>query len=440
MASCRDSTPMAAMPPASAAGGIAESITTVAKHLHNPIGRARIEKIISRVVGGFGLVFGVQALPMMLAHSPTTRYGWSIVVDGALFGGISAVVLASALKRGVALANGFVAISYFLALVLWPTFVTEPHPDGDGRPWLWYLCTVATACAVVAFSVRWAALCTIAAPVVFGVVRTLPSGGSAGWELAVLDAVYAIILGGVVLVIITMLRQAASAVDAAQSAALNRYSTVVRQHARENERVHVDAIVHDSVLTTLLSAAFADGAHAQRLAATMANDAISHLQEAKAAQPGAGSPVTTDEIAERVRAAALAMSFDFASHGTSAAKLPYHASEAVHAAAVQAMVNSVQHAGDDPSVARTVTVDCPSRGGMVVRVADTGRGFDEAQIPEGRLGVRVSIRERIANACGSVVIEAEPGSGTVVTLRWPAVHVAPDGRGGEKSLRESPSC
>ena len=431
---------MAAMPPASAVGGTAASTATAAMHRDKPISRARIEKIISRVVGGFGLVFGAQALPMMLAHSPSARYGWSIVVDGALFGGIFAVVLAAVIKRGVALANGFVAISYFLALVLWPTFVTEPHPDGDGRPWLWYLCTVATACAVVAFSVRWAALCTIAAPVVFGVVRTLPSGGSAAWELAVLDAAYAIILGGVVLVIITMLRQAASAVDAAQSAALTRYSAAVRQHAIEGERVQVDAIVHDSVLTTLLSAAFAKGADAQRLAVTMANDAVSHLREAKAAQPGVGSSLSTDEIADRARSAARAMSFEFVSHGTSAAKLPSQAGEAVHAAAVQAMVNSVQHAGDDPSVARIVTIDCPARGGIVVFVADTGRGFDEAQIPEGRLGVRVSIRERVVHAGGSVSIEAEPGRGTVVTLQWPAVHGAPVGRGSAEPSLEGPPC
>jgi len=427
---------MVAMPPASASVGVAASTLVSAKRPHNPISRARVEKIVSRTVGGFGLVFGLQALPMMLAHNPALRPVWSVIIDGALLGGIGAVVITAILKRGVVAANAFVAISYFVALILWPFFVSEPSPDGDGRPWLWYLCTVATACAVVAFSARWAAVCTIAIPITFGIVRTLPSGGSVSWGLAVLDSVYAIMLGGVVFIIITILRQAASVVNTAQSAALGRYVNAVRQHAVENERVQVDAIVHDSVLTTLLSAAFARGAQAQHLAATMAADAIGHLQAAIAAQPNAGSWTSVGEVADRIRATALTMPFEFAVHGDPARRLPFHASEAIYFAAVQAMVNSVQHAGHDRMVARTVTIYCPERGGIVVEIVDTGRGFDEARIPEERLGVRVSIRERVENAGGSVSIQSCPGVGTIVTLRWPGGHIAPGESRFETPSRE----
>ena len=70
-----------------------------------------------------------------------------------------------------------------------------------------------------------------------------------------------------------MLRQAAEAVDSAQEAALERYDVAARQHATENERVKVDALVHDSVLTTLLSAAAAGSPEEQALAARMARDA-----------------------------------------------------------------------------------------------------------------------------------------------------------------------
>src|SRR5690606_10979367 len=68
----------------------------------------------------------------------------------------------------------------------------------------------------------------------------------------------------------TMLRGAAATVDAAQATALSGYIDAVREHATEVERVQVDAIVHDSVLTTLLSAGKAHDPESQAMAARMA--------------------------------------------------------------------------------------------------------------------------------------------------------------------------
>ena len=89
----------------------------------------------------------------------------------------------------------------------------------------------------------------------------------------------------------SMLRGAATQVDRAQQTALERYSHAVRQHAIEAERVQVDAIVHDSVLTTLLSAARAYTPEAKELAATMAGNAIGHLREAVAVAPDSDAMV-----------------------------------------------------------------------------------------------------------------------------------------------------
>ena len=55
----------------------------------------------------------------------------------------------------------------------------------------------------------------------------------------------------------------------------------VRQHATEVERVQVDAIVHDSVLTTLLSAARTADPAGRELAAVMAANAMGHLSAAE---------------------------------------------------------------------------------------------------------------------------------------------------------------
>jgi hypothetical protein len=46
-------------------------------------------------------------------------------------------------------------------------------------------------------------------------------------------------------------------------------------------------------------------------------------------------------------------------------------------------------------------------------------------VPTERLGVRVSILERVASAGGRAEIDSAPGTGTVVRLRWPdPLHVS----------------
>jgi len=94
-----------------------------------------------------------------------------------------------------------------------------------------------------------------------------------------------------------------------------------------------------------------------------------------------------------------------------------HAAEALYSASVQAMVNSVQHAG--PADSRRLTVGGNDHGGCVIEISDTGRGFDVDSVPSARLGLRVSIHDRVASAGGIAVLRTSPGHGTTITLTWP---------------------
>jgi hypothetical protein len=58
-------------------------------------------------------------------------------------------------------------------------------------------------------------------------------------------------------------------------------------------------------------------------------------------------------------------------------------------------------------------------GGIEVEISDTGRGFALETVPTERLGVRISIIERVTNSGGSVSIVSSPNHGAVVTVRWP---------------------
>lgn len=406
----------------SAPSGVRPGLPIESAKPRNPLSRARIERISDRTVSAFGLVFGLQTFPTALGQLSFLREPWGAVWMVAIFGGLALTVILAIIQRGVKIAMGVLAVVYLAAIVTWPLMVADPAPFGADKPWVWFLCSVFTAFATVAYPLWLAIVYTFVAPIAYGVVRALPAGGGVGLELAALDAIYAIILGGVILAIITMIRQAASGVDTAQSQALTRYANAVRQHATEVERVQVDAIVHDSVLTTLLSAASARSPEQKALAAAMAADAIGHLHAAEAATPEDQSAVGLDRLTERLVTAANAFSSPFAVdvQDVEVHTLPVNVAEAVYSATVQAMVNSMQHAGG-PEVSRTVSI----RGGgpaatVEVVIRDDGRGFTEAEVPAERLGLRISIRDRLAKVGGRARIESEPGVGTTVTILWPS--------------------
>jgi signal transduction histidine kinase len=184
--------------------------------------------------------------------------------------------------------------------------------------------------------------------------------------------------------------------------------------------VQVDAIVHDSVLTTLLSAARADTPEATTLSARMARNALDHLAAAAADGPGEVPPVLLPELRTRIAdlVASLAAPVRVDGGPLGQTTMPAAAADALASAALQAAVNSIQHAGD--GVTRWITVDEVVGAVVQVQVADDGSGFDVDAIPAERLGVRRSIIERVASAGGRAEIRTAPGSGTRIVLTWPA--------------------
>jgi signal transduction histidine kinase/phage shock protein PspC (stress-responsive transcriptional regulator) len=98
--------------------------------------------------------------------------------------------------------------------------------------------------------------------------------------------------------------------------------------------------------------------------------------------------------------------------------------EALAAAAGEALVNAAKHAGVD-TVSTMVRV---SDDRVTVFVRDRGGGFDPAERGEGH-GIEGSIEQRLARVGGGAVIESGPGDGTEVEL-WAPVEEPGDG-GGE---------
>jgi signal transduction histidine kinase len=417
---------MPARPPASAPPTAAPVTRALAgappRTPDNPISLARIETILGRGAGAFGLLFALQSVPIIAQQLGGMRAAWNVAFLVLFFGGLVWTCVAGFVRRGVVPAHATVAVVFVLALVTWPLAIEPAARATTPQPFLYQELTVATTCAAMAFRLWIAVVYTVAVPLLLGALEVIVRQSVLTPLDSFLQVLYSIILGGSVLMLVTVLRQAALGVDWAQGTALTRYSHAVRQHATEVERVQVDAIVHDSVLTTLLSAARTADPASRALAATMAANAMGHLAAAEQGTDDDAS-VPLRAVAKRVVDAASALSAPFVleTRDLGTRVVPVATAEAIYSAAVQAMMNSLQHAGTAAeTIHRQLVISGHGDEGVAIDVIDDGAGFDQRRIPTERLGLRVSIKERVAQAGGLVTIDSAPGQGTAVRIRWPA--------------------
>lgn len=424
-------------PVADLAGGVggAPFGADPARSVRASITQASVERAFSILLAMTAVGLGIVDTPAVLAQLPYLDPFWGPVVALALGASFVLVGVSAFVQRVAQLAQITCALLFLVALVTWPLTVQEPIPSTQ-QPWPWWFCTVGSTAAAMGFATWRATVYTALVPAIYVVLRLTPIGGDAGIVRALLDGVYTGLLSGAVLVIAVVLRRAASSVDSAQSTAVRRYSLAIREHAVEVERVQVDAIVHDSVLTTLLSAARADTLEGKTLSARMARNAIDHLEAAATDGPDDDTLVSLAELRTRIGEAVGALAVpvrlvpapaDQVQQAASAGQLQQPASagqvqlpapvaDALASAAIQAAVNSVQHAGG-AEVARWVRVE-QIADGVHIEVGDEGRGFDLATIPAERLGVRRSIRERVAAVEGRAEVHTAPGRGTRIELWW----------------------
>jgi signal transduction histidine kinase len=410
-----------------------------------PLSRAKIDTTLARLQGLFGFVFALLSIPVLSGSAHTLKPEWAIGISIALFGSIGVAFVCSLVGRGIRISTGLVACVFVVTLVLWPAAVVSPTAALGTQPWLWYIVIVAIAAAGISFSTFWAGAYTIGVPVIFAVLRVLPAGGGVSWPLAILDAVYTLLLGSFVVIVITALRSAATRVDEAQATAVSRYADAAKRHAAEQERTRVDTVIHDRVLSTLLAASRSRTPADRELVVQMAQRALVALQSADAESEGAADlPLAV--LVERSRALADTLSADiaFSTDGDLDGSVPARVIEGVYSATVQAIVNSIQHAGaPDAGVERTISLHGRGSDGFSVVVADTGAGFAVDDVPADRLGVRISIRERVASVGGEAVVRSVVGAGTSVIITWPGGAVTDftgDGAESPSGLAETDSA
>ena len=180
---------------------------------------------------------------------------------------------------------------------------------------------------------------------------------------------------------------------------------------REEERADIAAHLHDSVLQTLtlIQRSATQPGEVARLARAQERDLRGWLYAEPVADEGS-------LVAQLGRAAAEVED----AHGvvvdvvTVGDRPGDAATVALVAAAREALLNAARHAGAPVSL----YAECgPSATEVFVR--DRGVGFDPAQVPADRLGLRESVVGRVARAGGEARVRSAPGEGTEVRLRLP---------------------
>lgn len=379
--------------------------------------QARVERIIRVVVALGCAVLGVQAFLNAWGsrqESPAVHLPLLLVVFIPL-GMMVAACLAGVAVRAAA---GVFAVVFPLVLVCWPLMVQGRGLHAGGAPWIWYLLNVATAAAVLVFplamQIVWAALI----PVLYAVARLLQLGiGSSATVGVALDATFAAILGAVVIVLGWLLRSVAVGIDRARSDAVASYAEAASANAAETERVAVAALMHDSVLAALIAAERAETPREEGLASAMAREALTRLANAdQDSGEGPDEPVDAAAVAAGLRTVVAGLAPDIpveAEIGVGVPAVPGRVARALVLAAAQAVRNAIDHA-QARGLRVSLRVDV---AGVRLQVIDRGPGFDPANIPEDRLGIRGSIVARMAAVGGRARVRTA-AAGTLVTLDW----------------------
>lgn len=215
-----------------------------------------------------------------------------------------------------------------------------------------------------------------------------------------------------VVTIMELLRRGGRKADAVVAGRdLERRQVVVEAARRADEREQ-RAQLHDSVLATLTmvaSGAVGPGSATLRPAALRS---LAIMEGRAGCAPPPARPV---DLAEALTAPGDRPPDLVVEYAVAPISAPEPVALAIRGAVGEALRNVERHSG----VTRARVSAERSAGVLTVEIADGGRGFSPAHVPDTRHGIRVSIVDRMAAVGGIAEVKSARGRGTRIRLRWP---------------------
>ncbi len=379
--------------------------------------RERVQRVVYMATGIGGIIFGGLLAPKWMAQSSELNsvFALAAITAGIILPG-SFVIFAWILPLRAL--NGLAAftVTLFVALqLLWLPAMTVPHLADQSAPWMWGVNAQQAVLITILIRHRIAFVYAGLQAVIVAGIGFVATGNEA--RLSMLDGVGALVFCTILIAASLALVEAADQQDLFAARARANASIEATKRTREREQARIDAIIHDDIMSVLL---VASREVPSRRLAEQAESALASI---------ATLSIDPDEAPDYERAEAIAAlrtavtdtaaSVEFWHSSVGDAPIPAEVIEAMTEALSEAVRNSVLHAGGASDyVQRIVTVKI-SDSGVLATIQDTGRGFNMRAVNDRRLGIRVSIFERMRLLTGgSAEIDTRPGRGTTVTLMW----------------------
>ncbi|MEO5535930.1 MAG: ATP-binding protein [Pseudolysinimonas sp.] len=392
------------------------SLVGAAPHRDAGRGQAldRVTRTMALALGVGAAIYGLLALPGFLGQygqfAPVWSWGVALTLFGCLIVGaiLSGILSPRVLRRAAATA----AIGHLAGLIfLVPAISAGTLASDAGTPWLLGVSTIGTSAAAVAWrpAIVWPYV--VACAVLLGVDRLFATRDLVP-IIAFQDALFSIMFDTVFAALAIATASAGRRLDRIADAAITETRTSASAQARARERTRVEALLHDGVLVALLASA-----RGSARAADEARNARNEL-DAVVAQSDHATRASTDWVwALQALTTELAPQARFSHDEDPAVTIPADAAQAIVEATAEALRNSIQHAGP---AERAVHAHV-ARGVVEVTVLDDGVGFVTSQVRDGRLGVAISILDRMhAVPGGRAAVVSRPGVGTRVSIGWRA--------------------
>jgi len=391
-----------------------------------PVARAKLERSASDrmhrtmyfAIGTAAFVFGVLLSPgsggflgqLDQLYFPFAIFTVATIVAlPATFPVLTFLVPDSVMRILVAvLAIGFVASQVFFIAAM-----SDEHLADGASPWFQGFGAIPAALLAVAWSPSLAWAFAIAQGPLVAIVALFSSADTG--EKALLDGLGAMVTCTILVGVATAVVSGATQQDAVAATAAQQASVKASAITREREQSRINAMVHDDIMSVLLSASRtpAPAALATQAAAALRSVEMLTTEDSRRVY-------TPQEFVAILRSTVGEVAnIQLITAVESDAGIPSDAVAAVAEATAEAVRNSVLHAGDDVPRTVGVTVD---DAGLAVRITDDGRGFSLRSVAPRRLGIRVSILERMRTLTGGdAAVTSRPGAGTTVDLTWQRV-------------------
>lgn len=373
----------------------------------------RFRRIATFAVGVSITAYLVADLATIRAQAGQFSAAWSVpAIAGQAIAGIAFLALPwfvgeRALRAAAMAFAGFGTLVLALAIPA----ASDPPVTG-GVPWPLLVKTNYAMAAMLGLPTV-AAWCAIGVMALIAIVVDGSLSAQADPLVVTENLVSSLSVTVLLAFVLQLLLRAGRQLDLAEADAVRAVRRDAADAAAASERLRIELLTHDAVLSTLRAASLGLDS------ATMSPQMLAQAALDRLARPDEGAVVVDgEELGSRLRSLATHIAPDArvtVAIGVDTG-LPADAATALLEAGGEALRNSVAYAGT--TAVRRIELRVDASHATIV-LSDDGVGFIPSRVPRHRLGISRSILERVqAVPGGAASIVSRPGAGTTVTLEW----------------------